>query len=698
MTEVSELARPEPEGQEKAVARDASGHRVRADIQGLRAIAVTSVVVFHFWPSLLPGGFTGVDVFFVVSGFLITGRILRDLDRSTPGAFVAQFWAARVRRILPAALLVLGVVLVASWFILPESRWAGIGQHVFASALSIENWQLAREAIDYGAEGAAPSPVQHYWSLSVEEQFYLGWPVLLLLATLAGRRLGRRGLVALVMIVVLLGSLWYSFEVTASDPAAAYFVTPARIWQLAAGGLVALAAVRGLRVLPWIGLAVIAAGFAFISTDTAYPGFAALLPTVGTCLVLLGGRTGPRSFDALASPRPIQRLGDISYSVYLWHWPLVVLAPVALDRDLTVLDTLVLLVLTLVLSELSYRFIEQPFRTGWLLRLPSRSWVLGAVAIAIIVAGATKFEAVGDARVRTAAAQFKAEVKSGGDCFGAAALENACADPFAKVTETAALAGSNDLPIASRKPRCSDALGPFNDVICRYGDPDGDRTLLLWGNSHASAWSDAIDVVGKSLDMKVIVASRAGCTASTEAPPVNKLRPASIEESKGCLERNQWVLDTLVPQADVVVMADLRAGFADGQRSLDGFVGAIERIRASGAQVIWLGDVPLTAGVYTRRDGPECLELNGQCSNPVSEALIAKQVTERVRALVPDLSVIPTESRFCDDARCYSAVGGVSVYFDGSHLSGTYSRSLGPWLAKEVKACMQGSKTCTPGG
>jgi len=703
VTEVSERPQAGPQGLQSDVTWASSRRGVRADIQGLRALAVSSVVVFHFWPSLLPGGFTGVDVFFVVSGFLITGRILRDLERRTPGAFVAQFWAARVRRILPAALLVLGVVLVVSWLVLPESRWAGLGQHVFASALSLENWQLAREAVDYGAEGAALSPVQHYWSLSVEEQFYLGWPVLLLLTSLLASRFGglarrglsRRALLALVMGVVFVASLGYSFWVTANDPAAAYFVTPARIWQLAAGGLIALAAVRGARVLPWLGIGMIGLGFVLVDNQTPYPGAAALMPTLGTCLVLLGGPTGPRSFDVLSSARPVQRLGDISYSVYLWHWPMVVIGPVALERALTPWDTFVALCLTLTLAELTYRYVEQPFRTGWLLRMPSRSWVIGVVAIAVIVGLGVKFEDVGDERVRTAAVAFQRQAAIGGACFGAAAMVNDCPDRFGDVAETVAIAGSDDKPTASRKPQCSDTTGQFSKVLCHYGDPDGTKTLLVWGNSHASAWSNAVDKAGKLLGLKVIVAARSSCEASRILPPSSSLRESTEEEEKGCRRRNAWVLNSVVPRADVVVMADLRAGYVHALDRVDGYEDVIAEIRAAGKKVIWLADVPLADTIYTRRDGPQCLEAHGQCTNAVSRALAASVVTERIQQLVPDLPVIETRSQFCDDAQCYAAIGGVSVYFDGSHLTGTYSRTLGQWLARELRTCIRSPGSCT---
>ncbi|GAA2986448.1 acyltransferase family protein [Microbacterium terrae] len=667
-------------------------HRTRADIQGLRAIAVSAVVVYHFWPELLPGGFTGVDVFFVVSGFLITGQILRDVDRFGAGAFAARFWAARVRRILPAALLVLVAVLTASWFLVPASQWAEIGRNVVASALSIENWVLAADAVDYGAEGAAPSPVQHYWSLSVEEQFYVIWPLLLLLGTVIARRfgrgrLGKRAVIGVIMGVTLATGLWYSLFITAANPGAAYFITPARIWQLAAGGLVALIAIRGVRIAPWIGVAMIGAGFAFIDIGMPYPGYAALLPTIGTCLILIGGNTGPLSFDRIASPRPVQHLGDISYSVYLWHWPLLILVPLALDRELTLFDTLLLLAATLIISELTYRIVEQPFRRGRLLRTPARAWSLGAAAIAVITAGAVAFGVAGDARVEAATVEFEQHTSEAGSCLGAAALDNDCDDPFGAVDESAALAGHTDLPIASRKPRCSDSTGPFTHVTCEYGDPNGDRTLLLWGNSHASAWSDAADEAGKILGMKVIVASRSSCAANLDPPSESDLRRATEEELVGCAQRNAWVLAELVPQADIVLMADLRAGWADGARSIGGFVDAVDAVDDTGAQVIWIGDVPLTDGVKSRIDGPECLQANGQCSNPVNRALMASDVTDDVAERVPGLPVIDPSSRFCDDDRCYSGVGGVSVYFDGVHLSGTYSRSLGPWLAREIETC-----------
>ncbi len=683
---------------------------VRADIQGLRALAVSAVVVYHLWPGRLPGGFTGVDVFFVVSGFLITGRILRDLDvmggrGGDVGRFAANFWAARARRILPAGLLVLAIVLVASRWLLPASAWSEVGRHSLASALSVENWLLAGDAVDYLAGDNTPTPVQHYWSLSVEEQFYLGWPILLLLAVLLGRRIDRRWPVAAAMGAVVVGGLVYSLLVTASDPASAYFVTPARIWQLGAGGLVALGTTRhvslGVPRVPWLGLALIAAGFVLVGSGTPYPGTAALLPTLGTCLVLLGGRTGSRSFDTFASPRPIQRLGDISYSLYLWHWPLIVLAPYAAGRELTGWERVPLLAVALVLSALTYFHVENPARRGRLLRTAPRSLLVGAVAIAVVAGGTVLLDRGGTDRVRSAAASLEERAARGSTCFGAAALVGDCADPFAKVGPAIGLAAGEDKPSALRPPACTNSTGLFSERTCTYGSATAARTLVLWGDSHAAAWADAFDLVGQELGWKVVLVSRQACPASLVSPTSTKYRPVGEVQRTNCEQRNAWVVRTWLPRADLVVIAGYTTvyDFAAADPAA-GFVAAAQAVRAAGADLIWMSDLPLTGSATARRDIPECLERNGQCTNPVARALRTAAVLDGVRAAVPDLRVLDSRSRFCDEARCYGAIGGEAVYFDASHLSRTYARSLAPWLAEQLRRCvgpgMRGGQTCTP--
>jgi len=267
---------------------------LRPEIQGLRAVAVALVVVHHLWPAALPGGFVGVDVFFAISGFLITAHLLREIERHGR-VRLGAFWVRRARRILPAALLVLGCTLAATLALVPSTYWAQYVAEVRASALYGQNWHLATAAVDYFAAEDGPSPVRHFWSLSAEEQFYLVWPVLLLLAALAAR--GRRAGLALAMGACTALSLAYSVHLTAAEPASAYFVTPTRGWEFGLGALLALAGGRAPAACSWLGLAAIGAAAALYSPATPFPGAAALLPVCGA-LAVIAARAPGRALSA----------------------------------------------------------------------------------------------------------------------------------------------------------------------------------------------------------------------------------------------------------------------------------------------------------------------------------------------------------------------------------------------------------------
>ncbi len=312
---------------------------LRADIQGLRAVAVASVLAYHLWPGAVSGGYVGVDVFLVISGYLITAHLLR--DPPTGWREVGRFWGRRMRRLLPASALVLVVSVAAAAVVLPASQLARTGVEAVASALYVQNWSLAATATDYLASESAATAFRHYWSLSVEEQFYLVWPLLIGAAVLLGRWWRRAGALAVVVLAVLGGSLAWSVHLTAVDPAAAYYVTTTRMWELALGGAVALLGARfpDVRVpdrvagpLALAGLAAIGAAVVGFSATTPFPGATALLPTAGTAAVIVAYPGARSSAGRLLGLRPAQVLGDVSYSTYLWHWPLIVLVPFAVGR------------------------------------------------------------------------------------------------------------------------------------------------------------------------------------------------------------------------------------------------------------------------------------------------------------------------------------------------------------------------------
>lgn len=265
----------------------------RGDIEGLRALAVILVLAGHAGSQFVPAGFIGVDVFFVISGFLITGLLVAELD-GTGRISLLGFYARRAKRLLPAAGLVLLVTLLLTYLFLPRVRYSNTAWDVVSSALYVMNWRLAEQSVDYMFVDQAPSVLQHYWSLSVEEQFYLFWPLLLLgLAVLGGRRRLRRGVLMLGFAVVAVPSFAWSIHLTSTDSAPAYFVTTTRLWELALGGAVAIAGgllhrtPRVLAVLlAWSGLAAVVASAFLLDATSAFPGYIALLPTGGTAAVI----------------------------------------------------------------------------------------------------------------------------------------------------------------------------------------------------------------------------------------------------------------------------------------------------------------------------------------------------------------------------------------------------------------------------
>ncbi|NLT56937.1 MAG: acyltransferase [Actinomycetales bacterium] len=368
-----------PEPQESAAAPTApppttappaarGGGGLLLEVQALRAVAVALVLAFHLWPRITPGGYIGVDVFFVISGFLITGLIVRDLRA---GRFsLKRFYVKRIRRLLPAASLVLFVVAVTTLLTVPHTRWVEIARQVVASAWYIQNWELASVDVNYMSPAGPPSPVQHFWSLSVEEQFYLVWPVLLLASSVVAAKLRIRLASVLVLVMgvgVTLGFTYGVFE-TLTNTSHAYFSSFTRAWEFAAGGLLALLPrVRGRErtraAASWAGLALIAVGAMLLTSRTPFPGHAALLPVCGALLFIAAGTVDVRwSPRALIRWRVSQTLGDLSYSVYLWHWPLIIFWPYVVGSRLTLWGKLVILVATLVLAWLSKVLVEDRYR------------------------------------------------------------------------------------------------------------------------------------------------------------------------------------------------------------------------------------------------------------------------------------------------------------------------------------------------
>ena len=669
------------------------------EIQALRAVAVLLVVVYHLWPARLTGGYVGVDVFFVISGFLITSHLHREVARRGTVS-LAAFYARRAGRLLPAATVVLLASLAGAYCFLPSSRWAATAGDVLASAFYVANWNLAARAVDYSASQDAASVVQHYWSLSVEEQFYLVWPALILLLVAAAHRAGRspRGLILPGILAVTVLSFGWSIYATATDPAAAYFQTPTRVWELGVGAILALtvefgAAHRAPALWPvglrWVGLAAIAGSAVTLTSASAFPGYAALLPVLGTAAVIAAGDTGRRDpLTPVVELRPVQFLGDVSYSLYLWHWPVIVLAPFVLARPMAATDKLVVLAGCIVLAWLTGKVVEAPPQRWRLMRRPRI--VAGLTALTMGASAAAAAGVMHLVTLQEADARAELAEAAGDPCFGAGAMApgaTGCGEVFGP-PESLILTADDEPWFAD--PACTVTEGELSFSTCRYGDGAPIRTVALVGDSHAEHWRGALHELARHENWELVEILRGAC-------PVTEARVLTFQgkatDTEGCARWGQQVTDYLETRSfDTVFTSSFTTAFTfggAGDTSADagraGFESTWSRWADAGRQVYVLRDVPTTAV----RHVPECLQANPDdplaCSRPRSEAVLPDPAIAAVGKLNSDrVRLVDLTSFFCNQTTCYTAIGGAVVYWDANHLSGQFSRSLAPFLREAI--------------
>lgn len=691
--------------QGNADGRQIPRRRFRTDIQALRALAVGLVVLNHLWPSRLPGGYVGVDVFFVISGFLISSHLLRELN-ATGRVRLVSFYARRARRLFPAAFLVLGVSAALAVLFLPYPRWLATAKEIVASVFYVENWLLAAQSVDYSAASASASAVQHYWSLSVEEQFYLLWPLTLVLFALIARRLRRdvRSMVAVGVCGVAAVSLACSIYVTAVWPQQAYFATPVRVWEFAAGALVALLAAPMKSIILRQLLAV--AGFGFILASAAvfdgstpFPGWTALLPVIGTTMVIAAG-IGQQSvfYERVTALPPIQFIGKISYSLYLWHWPLIVAAPFVFGTVPTTPYKLVILAVSVILAWLTKKWVEDRWIKESGRRTKAKNWngfkgpVLGMLSLTIVASllggyGIAKEEQTAELAAAGAA----------GPCHGAAAITNkACGDPFATPVAIADMGKENEYWVTPDE--CRPAEGQLVDggipASCDFSRADSNAEVVwLVGDSHAQQWQEAILTLGRERGWLVKLAFQGACPLVDA--PLSSFNGSAIsaQESQECRTWGQSVTKAIEedkPDRVFVSTFAAREGIDDGtgrpqlEQYVDGLGRYWARWAAEGITVMPIHDAPLNAGSGRP---PECLSLNpstpSSCAVPKDVAIEFDPFGLAVERMDHDSVVsVNLEDYFCDASSCYSAVGGVSVYYDADHLNRQFVATLAPRIGE----------------
>jgi peptidoglycan/LPS O-acetylase OafA/YrhL len=671
----------------------------RPDIQGLRALAVGMVVFYHLYPSLMTGGFAGVDVFFVISGFLITGHMLREY-RKAGRIGLLEFWGRRAKRLVPAAALVLTVTWVASRLVLPATRLADTAAQIRASALYYENWQLAWNAVDYLKSDSAASPVQHFWSLSVEEQFYLGWPFLFVFAALvaltvrrrsrhsqedfeqARRARGHRVLILLAGAVTA-GSLCYSVYYTRVNPSGAYFVTTTRIWELGLGGLIALLPERlgrrlsRLGLLGWAGLGLVIASAFALSGTQAFPGALALLPAGGAALLILGGSAAARFGPSrLTSVRPLVFIGGISYSLYLWHWPIIVLWTAWSGHPVGPFSGPVIVVLAVLLSWLSKVWVEDKVRTANL--LSGHGWRSVSTALAAVVP-------VVLVSLYIAAEPAPWDGRLGPNYPGAAVLASKTttikAAPF--VPQPAAIS----LPTYWQQGCLVPESSP-TPKECVYGDTSHPAlTVALVGDSMAGDWFTPLEKIAVDRHWELVIELHSICPLSSAL----MITPTTGGPYTACHSWGAAVIRDLITKVrpDVVITSDYpglatvkhpKGGAAAQQEIGAGMAADWKQLESHHISVVAIKESP-DMGLNV----PECLSKNpsspDKCTVPAAKALKRNVPTVfATKAASGSVPLIDMNPLICGPVNCRPVIGNVLVYQDSHHLTSTYALTTAPYL------------------
>jgi peptidoglycan/LPS O-acetylase OafA/YrhL len=677
---------------------------VRPEIQALRAFAVLVVVVYHLWPTAMPGGFVGVDIFFAISGFLITAHLMREATL-TGRISLPQFWARRARRLLPASLLVVATSALATLLWVPTNLWEAFFREIGAAALYIENWALAADSVDYLANENVASPVQHFWSLSAEEQFYIVWPLLIVVALIATvkLRMPRRTLViGAVLGAVTLASLVWSIVQVDAEPASAYFVTTTRAWEFGAGGLLALVAphvrtgaVAVRTAVSWAGWGVLVAAVVLYSNAIPFPGYPALLPVAGALAVIWAGSESLRfSPAAVTGVRPVQFVGDISYSMYLWHWPLIVVLPYALKADNTDVTLWGILAASILLGWASKRFIEDPVRTGGLARIRPR-YTLIATAAAMVVLLVASSNGVSVVTNQAAADVVLAESLLAADtpCLGAAAMDpedQPCDNPdLAHLVTPAAISA-----MSSISPTWDDCHALKSEAReCVLGVEGGTRVLVV-GDSHAHHLIGAIESLAASQNWEVHLMVRGRCPFSR----VDWDKPSGAQE-KACSRWNTAVNEKLADQAPYTyVFTSMRAKGAQVVNDSDESARktSTEYLAERGIRQSWNPLIKRGATIIAVHDVPEAdaevetcvLESPDDASNCATPADDALAYTDWIyNAALEKDHVIPVDLTefMCTATECPAVIGGVLVHRDVSHISATFALTLAPYLLRAME-------------
>jgi len=652
--------------------------RYRPEIEGVRTIATLLIAIYHIWLGRVSGG---VDVFFVLSGFLITMSLLSRIER-TGTVKLAEFLLGLARRLFTQALVVVIVVGGLALVFLPKVQWGEILPHMTASIFYYENWRLAFDAVDYLALDNEASPFQHYWSLGVQGQFYIFWPLFIIVVHFLTQKIFKtplRKTFLLALMITFTLSIGYSIYQTNLNQPWAYFDTYARIWEFTIGGLLAL-------ILPylyfnkwvntfigWLGLAIICLTGILLPVSTVFPGYMALVPITGVLFIIIASENSTRfGVDRFLSLKPLMFLGGLTYGIYLWHWPLLIFYKTYMNTKVVpIFDGALIIVATILLSYLSTKLLEKPILKVDIKKSKGKVVVLLVVMLSIAASSSLFISTYinkekGQGNIENDQAYLGARAISG-NTIPMGELE-----PIPSL-----LAIKDDFPSFYAQKEC---LGKDGVEVkkCSYGELENpDYTIALVGGSHSGHWFPALKILAEEMNFKLDLYNHDGCRFTNE-DSLNHLTATCLEWNENLIEQLKKDPPDLVFTTSTLNKRDaIPDGYIPQWKELEG-VSTIFAIR----------DNP-----RMKEDIPSCLEKTEDpldCAITRDEGVSKNLPWEGVEGIPSNVFFADLTDQFCDDKMCYPVIGNVIVYRDDNHLTAEYAKSLAPALKKPLQEALDG--------
>lgn len=628
----------------------------REDIQGLRAVGALIIMIFHIWFNKVSGG---VDVFFVISGFLMTSILLR-------GYFVKgtvsplPFWGGVIKRVAPSAYIVLAATLVASYFLTSPLQIHGVIHEVIASALHVENIQLIRQSVDYLASDRMPSPVQQFWALSIQIQFYAVFPFIVIPLAYLSKKRGNSIPLFFGVSLVILASFTHASFLIKDNPEMSYFSPLARIWEFFFGSLafLVISHLKTIRARSWSGIAglmFIVGGAIFIPRGAAFSGAVSLIPVIGAVLIIVSGIGGQGIANRLLASKPLVFLGGISFTIYLWHWPIFVLYKSYFNIEtIGLLQGISIMVISVALAYVTSKYIEMPFR-----KIPREKVIInfsiGVLFFIPVVAAAFAFrhDVLATTKDMVVALENETVTPYSGD--------NIYAAEQVFVPDRDRLLTIKQRVPAAYKEGCNQSATGYEVMTCDFGDVDADQTVVLVGGSHATQWITVLHEIGKKHDFKVVNMTKAECPLGVLA-----------DSNDSCVAWNKEAVDKIIDiQPDAVITNSTRTQVNDSEVVPQSYVESWQVLNDNGVEVIGIRDNP-----RFDFDVPECLYRQRTAMEPHTcaidrdQALSSTDPAIEYQALIESIDM---SEMFCTSDQCLTHFSDKIMYRDSNHISIEYA-------------------------